>query len=81
MWDYLEHMAFLLSNIGEVLRVMPRSETNLVRHGLRRFSSVGQLETPCTKSKAVPFVTEDDGKLLPSVCTVHVCGAGGGQYV
>ena len=31
MWDYLEHMSSLLSNIREVLRVIP---PNLVRHGL-----------------------------------------------
>ena len=80
MWDYLEHMAFLLSNIGEVLRVMPRSESNLVRQGLssasRRYSASDRQrrsKTPRTKSKAVPFVTGDDGRLLPGTCCVCVC--------
>jgi len=74
MWDYLEHMAFLLSNIGKVLRVMPRSESNLVRQGLssasRRYSASDRqrrFKTPRTKSKAVPFVTGDDGRLLPGL--------------
>ena len=65
--------------------MMPRSETNLVRHGLssasRRYSAVDRTrrsQTPRTKSKAVPFVTGDDGKLLPGECTVHGCGGGGG---
>jgi len=80
MWDYLEHMAFLLSNIGDVLRVMPRSESSLVCQGLssasRRYSASDRQrrsKTPRTKSKAVPFVTGDDGRLLPGMCCVCVC--------
>ena len=79
MWDYLEHMALLLSNIGEVLRVMPRSEAKLVRHGLssasRRYTSFGKQlsgKTPRTKSIAVPFVTGDDGNLLPGMCMCNM---------
>ena len=79
MWDYLEHMALLLSNIGEVLRVMPRSEAKLVRHGLssasRRYTSFGKQlsgKTPRTKSIAVPFVTGDGGNLLPGMCMCNM---------
>ena len=79
MWDYLEHMALLLSNIGEVLRVIPHSEAKLVRHGLssasRRYTSFGKQlrgKTPRTKSIAVPFVTGEDGNLLPGMCLCNM---------
>ena len=71
MWEYLEHIAVLLSNIWEVLRVMPRSEAPLVRRGFSQRHSLDRQHsvkvTPQTRSKAVPFVTGDDGKLLPGV--------------
>ena len=71
MWKYLEHIAVMLSNVVKVLRVMPQSEAQLLRRGLtqRCTSSVGQrrIGTPRTTSEAVPFVTGDDGKLLPGV--------------
>ena len=80
MWDYLEHIAFVLSNIVKVLRVMPHSEAKLMRRGYtRRYtSSVKQRRVklaPHTASKSVPFVTGDDGKLLPGVYVVcvHFC--------
>ena len=79
MWDYLEHIAFVLSNIVKVLRVMPQSEAKLLRRSFtRRYTtSLKQRPTkaPHTKSKPVPFVTGDDGKLLPGVYVicVHFC--------
>ena len=77
MWEYLEHIAVLLSNICEVLSVMPRSEAQLVRRGLSQRYSLDRQHsvkiTPHTRSKAVPFVTGDDGKLLPGVFVlVHI---------
>ena len=80
MWDYLEHMASLLTNIGKVLRAIPPSESKLVR---KSFSSMSRRQTvrsdkrqdsttPHTRSKAVSFVTGEDGRLLPGEC-VHVC--------
>ena len=81
MWEYLEHIAVLLSNICEVLSVMPRSEAQLVRRGLSQRYSLSDRQQrvkliPHTRSKAVPFVTGDDGRLLPGVfvlCTRGVC--------
>ena len=72
MWDYFEHIAFLLSNIGNVLSVMPHSEMKLVRQSLssasRKYSASDRQrwsKAPLTRSKSIPFVTGDDGKLLP----------------
>ena len=81
MWEYLEHIAVLLSNIWEVLHVMPRSEAQLVRRSLsQRYSVSGRQHsvklTPRTRSKAVPFVTGDDGRLLPGVFVLFVTTAG-----
>ena len=81
MWDYLEHIAFVLSNIVKVLRVMPHSEAKLLRRGFtRRYtSSVRQprVKTPRTTRETIPFVTGDDGKLLPGVYVlVHISGFG-----
>ena len=77
MLEYLEHIAILLSNICEVLRAMPRSEAQLVRRGLsQRYSSFDKQQrvklTPRTTSKAVPFVTGGDGKLLPGMYVLVV---------
>ena len=70
MWLYLDQVATFMSNIGVVLRNMPSSEKGLVRQGLssatRRYSaSYKRMRTPRTKSKAIPFITGDDGRLLP----------------
>lgn len=78
MWDYLEHMASLLTNIGKVLRAIPPSESKLVRLSLSSMSRRQTVRsdkrkestTPHTRSKAVPFVTGEDGRLLPGE---HVC--------
>ena len=77
MWEYLEHIAVLLSNLGEVLHVMPQSEAQFVRWSLSHGYSPSDRHhrvklTPCTRSKAVPFVTGDDGKLLPGVFVIVV---------
>lgn len=74
MWEYLEHVALFLTNIGQVLKTLPSSEKNLVRKGLstaasRRYSS-SQLSrkkarTPRTESRAIPFITGENGQLLP----------------
>ena len=76
MWEYLEHIAVLLSNIWEVLHVMPQSEAKLLRRGLSQRYSLDRQHsvkvTPHTRSKAVPFVTGDDGKLLPGVFVLVV---------
>ena len=76
MWDYLEHIAFVLSNIVNVLRVMSQSEAKLLRRSFtRRYTTTLKqrpAKTPRTKSIAVPFVTGDDGKLLPGMCMLFV---------
>ena len=77
MWEYLEHIAVMLSNMWEVLRVMPQSEAQHVRWSLsQRYSPSDRQRrvklTPCTRSKAVPFVTGDDGRLLPGVFVLVV---------
>lgn len=73
MWDYLDHIATFLSNMGKVLRTMPSSEKSLVRQGLssatRRYTASQRARkrtrTPRTQSKAIPFITGDNGQLLP----------------
>ena len=75
MWQYLDQVATFISNIGEVLRKMPSSEKGLVRQGLssatRRYSSsYKRARTPRTQSKAMPFITGDDGMLLPGVYNI-----------
>ena len=75
MWQYLDQVATFISNIGEVLRKMPSSEKGLVRQGLssatRRYSSSHKrARTPRTQSKAMPFITGDDGMLLPGVYNI-----------
>ena len=76
MWDYLEHIAFVLSNIVNVLRVMSQSEAKLLRRSFtRRYTTTLKqrpAKTPRTKSIAVPFVTGDDGNLLPGMCMCNV---------
>ena len=73
MWEFLEHTGTVLQRMADVLKAMSPSESKLVRQGLssasRRFS-IGvrrraNSKTPRTKSVGVPFVTGDDGKLLP----------------
>ena len=71
MWQYLEQVATFISNMGKVLKKMPSSEKSLVRQGLssatRRYSASARkrVRTPRTESKAIPFITGDDGRLLP----------------
>lgn len=73
MWEYLDHVAVFLTNIGRVLKNLPSSEKSLVRQGLssatRRYTSSQSTKrwtrTPRTESKAIPFITGKDGQLLP----------------
>ena len=73
MKDYLDTVATYLSNFGKVLKTLSSSEKSLVRQGLssatrRHFSSrsaVKKIRTPQSDSKSVPFVTREDGQLLP----------------
>lgn len=76
MWQYLGQVATFISNVGKVLRKMPSSEKGLVRQSLssatRRYSSSSKrARTPRTESKAMPFITGDDGRLLPGACNFH----------
>jgi hypothetical protein len=77
MWQYLDQVATFISNVGMVLRKMPSSEKGLVRQGLssttRRYStSYKKARTPRTESKAIPFITGDDGNLLPGAYYDHI---------
>ena len=73
MEDYLGTIATYLSNLGKVLKTLPSSEKSLVRQGLssasrRKFfsqSAIKKITTPQSDSKSVPFVTGEDGQLLP----------------
>ena len=73
MWEYLDHVAVFLTNIGKVLKSLPSSEKSLVRQGLssatKRYTSSQstrrKTRTPRTESRAIPFITGNDGQLLP----------------
>ena len=73
MWEYLDHIAVFLTNICKVLKMLPSSEKGLVRQGLssatRRYSASQRgkrkTRTPRTESKAIPFITGENGQLLP----------------
>ena len=73
MEDYLGTIATYLSNLGKVLKTLHSSEKSLVRQSLssasrRKFSSqsaMKKITTPQSDSKSVPFVTGEDGQLLP----------------
>ena len=75
MVPFLEKICSYLSDFGKVLKTLPPSERGLVRQGLssvygrgRHYSSMhSQKETrsPRSGSKSVPFITEENGKLLP----------------
>lgn len=75
MWGYLEHVATVLQGMSAVLRTVSDSEAGYLRLGLSALArsqsfSVSESRqrrsrTPKTRSKAVPFVTGDDGGLVP----------------
>ena len=70
MWQYLDHVATFLTETGKVLRTIPSSEKGLVRQGLlsrynNSFTSKKRNSTPQTKNKAIPFITGENGQLLP----------------
>ena len=93
-FDCLDFFASYLSNFGKVLRTLPSSEKGLVRQGLssvqrQHYSSQTSEEkvpTPQSASKSVPFITDENGQLLPgkfsnslvtsSSCTYHYCSIG-----
>lgn len=72
-FDCLGFIAKYLSNFAKVLRTLSSSEKGLVRQGLssvhRRYyssqSSKEKVPTPQTASKSVPFITDENGQLLP----------------
>ena len=71
MWEYLDHLNTLMQNMGQVMRAMPDSEEAYVRKGLSpssRSYSISSMSRRChprTQSQAIPFVTGEDGELLP----------------
>ena len=70
MWQYLDLVATFLTETGKVLKTIPSSEKGLLRQGLRSrynnsFTSKQRYSTPQTKNKAIPFITGDNGQLLP----------------
>ena len=81
MWAYLDHVGDLLNNIHVALLTIPASEVALVRRSLsvvsRTYIStdthIGKKNIPVSRRKSVPYVTGEDGRLLPGVC-VYVRG-------
>ncbi len=72
MWGYLEHLVSLLGGMNEVLRTVSESEATYLREGLSAQSrshsfsrSTRERRTLKTRSKAVQFVTGEDGGLVP----------------
>ena len=73
MVPFLKKICSYLSDFGKVLKTLPPSEGNLVRQGLssvygRHYSSMHsqkKTRSPRSGSKSVPFITEENGKLLP----------------
>ena len=71
MADCLGFIASYLSNVGKVLKTLPPSEKGLVRQGLssvhrRHYSSQSEnVPTPHSASKSIPFITDENGQLLP----------------
>ena len=75
MWEYLKHIAELLQNFKRVLQAVPDEDRDPFRRGLRAsvrqrtysFSVHLPAVRPRTASKAIPFLTGEDGNLLPAV--------------
>jgi hypothetical protein len=73
MVPFLEKTSSYLSDLGKVLKTLPPSERGLVRQGLssvygRHNSSMHsqkKTRSPRSESRSVPFITEENGKLLP----------------
>lgn len=71
MEDYLGFIASYLSNIGKVLKTLPSSEKGLVRQGLssvhrRHYTSQSEnIPTPQSATTSIPFITDENGHLLP----------------
>ena len=72
MWEYLDHLATILHDIGQALRVVPESDEELVRRALtgalRRRDTLeptGIQRKPRSQKQMLPFVTDTDGTLLP----------------
>lgn len=73
MWEYLDHIGTFLTNIGRILKTLPSSQKGLVRQGLssatRRYGLSNharrRVTIPKSESKAIPFITGDNGQLLP----------------
>ena len=76
MWEYLNHVGDLLNNIRIALHAIPASEAALVRHSLSSASRaysftdspIGKKKRALSRRKSVPYVTGEDGRLLPGVC-------------
>jgi hypothetical protein len=73
MEDYLCFIASYLSNIGKVLKTLVPSQKGLVRQGLssvhrRHYSSQSEdILTPQSATKSIPFITDENGQLLPGI--------------
>ncbi len=71
----MEHLAALLQGMSEVLHTVSKSEAAYLREGLSamdrsasfsgREAQKRRSRTPKTRSKAVPFVTGEDGGVVP----------------
>ena len=73
----LEFIASYVSNIGQVLKTLAPSQQGLVRQGLssvhrRHYSSQSEkVPTPQSATKSIPFVTDENGQLLPGTKFIY----------
>lgn len=75
MWAYLHHVAELLQNLRYVLQNVTDEGSTFFRRGLGtslskrtfNFSANKIVPRAATTSKSMPYITGDDGKLLPAV--------------
>ena len=79
MWAYLEHLSEVLENIHRVLKDLPDADQEYIREGLtpraRSLSASMKMRPPKRRPRShhsVPFVTGEDGQLVPGEVTVRV---------
>ncbi len=80
IWGYLEHLTTLLKGMKEVLRALSSTDSYILReelsprfhsrtcHVFWREGSLSRPRIPSTSSTVTPFVTGEDGDLLPGTC-------------
>ena len=77
MEECLGFIASYLSNIGKVLKTLAPSQKGLVRQGLssvhrRHYSSQSEkVPTPQSATKSIPFITDENGQLLPGTKSIY----------